>query len=88
MGHLSFFRPFLQSNWWMAIAKLVFGVYLLHMVVGPIYFMSQPVTYFWDQINTFTDALFILVVTFLLVIPVTLFVECPAINLEKIIFGR
>ena len=88
MGHMSWFRPFLQSNWWMPLAKLVFGVYLTHMVIGQIYFMSQPVSFYWTQSALFVDAAFILVVTFLIVIPITLFVESPTINLEKILLGR
>ena len=88
MGHMSFFRPFLQSNWWMPLAKLVFGVYLMHMVVGQIYFMSQPVSYYWTQSALFVDALFLLVVTFIIVIPITLFVESPTLNLEKLLLGR
>lgn len=88
MGHFSFLRPFLQSNWWTPMAKLVFGVYLLHMVVGQIYFFSQPVSYYWNTMNWFTDAVFILSVSFLLVIPITLLVETPMVNLEKLIFKR
>lgn len=88
MGHGSFIRPFLQSNWWAPIAKLGFGVYLVHMVVGQIYFMSQPVTYYWAQSSLFIDALFVLVTSYLLIIPITLCVESPMINLEKILLGR
>ena len=53
------------------------------MIVGQIYFMPQPVSYYWTQSSLFVYASFILVVTFLLVIPIKLFVESPTINLEK-----
>ena len=88
MGHMSFFRPFFQSNWWAPLAKLGFGVYLVHMVVGQIYFFSQPVTYFWNVPNVVIDALFVLSTSFLFVIPITLMVESPMIGLEKILLGR
>jgi peptidoglycan/LPS O-acetylase OafA/YrhL len=88
MGHLSWARVFFESNWWGPPSKLVFGVYLMHMVVGQVYLFSQPVSYFWDPLNTFKDSLFILVLAFLFVIPLHLIVEVPTVNLEKIIFRR
>lgn len=88
MGHASWLRGFLQSNWWMPLAKLVFAVFLMHTVVGQIFFMSQPVSFYFSQTACFVDALFILVVTFLLAIPVILCIESPVINLEKILFNR
>ena len=86
MGHLSFIRPLLQSNWWAAPAKLVFGVYLTHMVVGQIYLYSRPFSDIWNQFSLFQDGLFIYVLTFLFVVPLSLFVESPSVNLEKFIF--
>jgi peptidoglycan/LPS O-acetylase OafA/YrhL len=86
MGHLSFIRPFLQSNWWAAPAKLVFGVYLTHMTIGQIYLYSRPCSYIFSQFTLFQEALFIYVLSFLLVIPLSLFVESPSVNLEKFIF--
>jgi peptidoglycan/LPS O-acetylase OafA/YrhL len=85
LGHMTFLRSFMQSNWWMPAAKLVFAVYLFHLVVGQIYFQSQPVTYYWNTLNATMDSIVVAGLTFLLVIPITLFVEAPMINLEKIL---
>lgn len=85
MGHMSFLRPFLQSNWWVPTAKLVFGIYLFHMIVGDVYFYSQQVSYFWCQMNLLLDAVFVLCTSALFVIPLTLLVESPTINLEKLL---
>lgn len=88
MGHLSFIRPFFQSNWWAAAAKLVFGVYLTHMTIGQVYLYSRPCSFNFNQWSIFQDALFILVLSFLFVIPLSLFVESPSVNLEKFIFHK
>ncbi|OMJ95593.1 hypothetical protein SteCoe_1019 [Stentor coeruleus] len=85
LGHMTFLRSFMQSNWWMPAAKLVFAVYLFHLVVGQIYFQSQPVSYFFSQMSVTMDAIFVAGITFLIVIPITLLVEAPMMNLEKIL---
>ena len=88
LGRGSVLRPFLKSNYWNITAKLVFGVYLLHMVVGQIYFFSQPITYYYTQANLLKDSVFILVLSFCLVVPLVLLVESPCINLEKLLTIR
>lgn len=84
-GQASILRPFLKSRIWNITAKLVFSVYLTHMVIGQIFFFSQPISFYYTQTNLIKDAVFILVLSFLLAVPLTLVIEQPCKNIEKIL---
>ena len=85
MGHNKLVAAFLQSDWWTVLARLTFGVYLVHMVVGQIVFMSQPTTVYFSQINGLMDALFLAFMSFVVAVPLNLMIESPVINLEKLL---
>lgn len=88
LGQTSILRPFFQSIWWMSTSKLVYCVYLLHMVIGQVYFFSQPMTYFYSQTNLIMDSLFILVISFVIAIPLVLLIEMPCHNIQKLLLGN
>ncbi|OMJ73564.1 hypothetical protein SteCoe_27728 [Stentor coeruleus] len=88
LGQASILRPFFQSIWWMGTSRLVFCVYLLHMVIGQVYFFSQPMTYFYSQTNLIMDSLFILIMSFVIAIPLVLLIEMPCHNIQKLLLGN
>jgi hypothetical protein len=70
---------------WTPIARLVFSIFLLHMVIGHIILKSQPISNFLDPVSVFTDMISLFTFALVLAIPVSLMTESPIGGLEKIL---
>ncbi|CAG9316184.1 unnamed protein product [Blepharisma stoltei] len=85
LGHNKAVSSILSSNFWAPLGKLAFGVFLCHMIIGRIIFFSQGNSYYLGQLNFFIDAIVITVLAFLLNFILSLLVEIPVLNLERVI---
>lgn len=87
LGHNQFLVSILSSNFWAPLSKLVFGVYLIHMIIGRIMFFSQSNSYCFNQLNLVLDAILNTVLSFFISFLIHLTVEAPIMNLEKVLLG-
>ena len=88
LGHNRILASFLSADVWTPIARLVFGIFLLHMVVGHIILKSQPASNFLEPVAVFTDAVSFFIFALVLAIPVAIITESPIPGLERILLGR
>lgn len=85
LGHNRLLASFLAADLWTPIARLVFSIFLLHMVIGHITLKSQPISNFLDPVSVFTDLISLFTFALVLAIPVSLLTESPVGRLEKIL---
>ena len=85
VGHNRLLASFLSADVWTPIARLVFSIFLLHMVIGHITLKSQPISNFLDPVSVFTDMISLFIFALVLAIPVSLMTESPVGGLEKIL---
>ena len=85
LGHNRLLASFLSADLWTPIARLVFSIFLLHMVIGHITLKSQPISNFLDPVSVFTDMIALFTFALVLAVPVSLLTESPVGGLEKLL---
>ena len=73
---------------WSVIAKLVYGIYLIHCNAINNILRSQENVSMLDYYNNVRDSFYFFILILLLAIPLSLFIELPAGNLEKLAFEK
>ena len=88
LGHFKLITKFLSLYVWSVIAKLVYGIYLIHCNAINNILRSQENVSMLDYYNNVRDSFYFFILILLLAIPLSLFIELPAGNLEKLAFEK
>lgn len=85
-GHGLLARKFLGADIWTPLARLSFTAYLIHYAILQAVFVSQKKGYYLEDRNLFWDCIAAVVCSYAAALPISLLVESPSMNLEKILF--
>ncbi|XP_069691621.1 nose resistant to fluoxetine protein 6-like [Periplaneta americana] len=73
---------------WRPLARLTFAIYLIHFDVVLGHIISARVPVYQSVLNKFREFFLNLIVTLILAIVLTLAIESPCVQIEKILFSR
>ena len=85
LGHFSIVSDFLSIYPFSVLSRLSFAMYLLNYNVIRMYLLSQKDMLAYNSYNTVRDSIFIFILCMIVAIPLTLIIEMPSINLEKLL---
>ena len=87
LGHFRFITKVLSVYPWVVLSKFTFAIYLIHYNIIEIAFRSQENVLMLNDYNNIRDTTFFFFVSLTFAVFITLLVELPAANLEKLLFS-
>ena len=84
-GKGSFLQVFLGSRFWAPWAKIAFYCYLIHLLVFNLFYGQERQAFYIDNKTVFLVYFGVMVVTFMIAIGMSLFLEAPLLQLERLV---
>lgn len=84
LGHFSWIYKLLANPIWTPLAKLTFGVYLIHLYIIDIIYKSQQTSLYFSQLTIISNFIPIFALCYLVALPIVVLVEIPSSKLERL----
>lgn len=78
----------MTNDMWVPIAKLSYSCYIVHYPVLAWMYRSDRSAFYLDDFTVSMEFVTGIVFTFSMALVLYLLVECPCMNLERILYGR
>jgi peptidoglycan/LPS O-acetylase OafA/YrhL len=88
LGRFGFLAEFMGSKAWSVPARLTYSVFLTHTVVMGVVLLNFEASFFWTQQHLFFELVSYVFLSFFFAFLLSMFVEVPFMNLEKVLFAR
>jgi peptidoglycan/LPS O-acetylase OafA/YrhL len=88
LGFFPLLSEFLGSKIWAPLARMSYCVYLMHMIIIATTFLGMQSTFYWSSANLITEFIAFVVFSYVAGFCLSMLVEVPFMNLEKVLFAR